>query len=575
MAAVRHSEPKKLAALLRGELDWVVMKCLEKQRDRRYETANGLARDIQRYLSNELVEARPPSAGYRVRKFVSRHRGQVLAAGLVLLALVAGVAGITWGLIREAKANAELRAASAVIERTNADLAASNDRVEARYKIAMDAIKTFHTGVSEDFLLKEPQFKALRDRLLKSAAGFYERLATLLGKETDAASRRALAAARSEIADLTADVGDLTAALALSREVLAAREALAAEPGADPETNADVARTLFEISKQLHDFGKPDDSFATLRRAEPLLVDVARSSPSSAAVQDALASCRVHLVRALAERGKLDEALVACRQARTHYEARNSEAWATAKVRNNLAVAVGNIGNLLSNTGKSQEAEAEHRAAIAINQKLIDEYPTNGNYRNSQARQHNNLAVSLAHTGRLKEAEAEYRAALALWRALAEEYPAVNYVQNNVAFVRVNLGGILQTLGRTKEAEAEYRAAQAVLRKVADEHPSNLLYRGNFAYGSLKLAVVLLSLGRPAEAQDEADRAVSLLRAMVEANPRLVGRLGESLLRAGQARRALGRSRWCGGAPEARDRDLPGHAAATARVRILPGGLLP
>ena len=130
MAALRHTEPKKLAALLRGELDWVVMKCLEKQRDRRYETANGLARDIQRYLSDEVVEARPPSAGYRVRKFVSRHRGQVLAAGLVLLALLAGVAGTTWGLIREAKANAGLT-------RANADLSRSRAAVQERYKLAV------------------------------------------------------------------------------------------------------------------------------------------------------------------------------------------------------------------------------------------------------------------------------------------------------------------------------------------------------------------------------------------------------------------------------------------------------
>ena len=63
MAALRQTEPRKLMALLRGELDWVVMKCLEKHRERRYETANGLARDIQRYLADEPVEARPPSGG--------------------------------------------------------------------------------------------------------------------------------------------------------------------------------------------------------------------------------------------------------------------------------------------------------------------------------------------------------------------------------------------------------------------------------------------------------------------------------------------------------------------------------
>jgi hypothetical protein len=92
-----------LLALLRGELDWVVMKCLEKQRDRRYETANGLARDIQRYLADELVEARPPSASYRFRKFVLGHKGQVLAASLVLFALLTGSAGTTWGILRSAQ----------------------------------------------------------------------------------------------------------------------------------------------------------------------------------------------------------------------------------------------------------------------------------------------------------------------------------------------------------------------------------------------------------------------------------------------------------------------------------------
>src|SRR5712692_6991215 len=98
LAAVRQTEPKKLMALLRGELDWVVMKCLEKQRERRYETANALARDVQRYLADEAVEARPPSAGYRLKKLVKRNKGPVIAGSLVLFALLAGMIGTTWGL---------------------------------------------------------------------------------------------------------------------------------------------------------------------------------------------------------------------------------------------------------------------------------------------------------------------------------------------------------------------------------------------------------------------------------------------------------------------------------------------
>jgi serine/threonine protein kinase len=80
VAANRGTDPARLSRLMRGELDWLVMKALEKDRTRRYETANGLARDIQRYLADEVIEARPPSVGYRVSKFVRRHKGQVIAA---------------------------------------------------------------------------------------------------------------------------------------------------------------------------------------------------------------------------------------------------------------------------------------------------------------------------------------------------------------------------------------------------------------------------------------------------------------------------------------------------------------
>ena len=100
IAANRSIEPARLSKLLQGELDWVVMKALEKDRNRRYDTANGFARDIQRYLADEVVEARPPSRGYRLKKVRQAEQGPVIAASLVLLSLLAGIAGTTWGLIR-------------------------------------------------------------------------------------------------------------------------------------------------------------------------------------------------------------------------------------------------------------------------------------------------------------------------------------------------------------------------------------------------------------------------------------------------------------------------------------------
>ncbi len=103
IASNRNVEPAQLKRELRGDLDWIVMKALEKDRGRRYETASGFGADVMRHLAHEPVQAAPPSRAYRVRKFVRKHRGAVVAVSLVVLALVAGIAGTTWGLFREAE----------------------------------------------------------------------------------------------------------------------------------------------------------------------------------------------------------------------------------------------------------------------------------------------------------------------------------------------------------------------------------------------------------------------------------------------------------------------------------------
>src|SRR5262249_3052356 len=103
----RQTEAPKLIHLVRGDLDWIVMKCLEKDRTRRYETANGLARDIERHLNNEPVVARSPSSVYRFQKFVRRNRIMATAASLVAAALVLGVVVSTWQAVQATRAKRE------------------------------------------------------------------------------------------------------------------------------------------------------------------------------------------------------------------------------------------------------------------------------------------------------------------------------------------------------------------------------------------------------------------------------------------------------------------------------------
>jgi hypothetical protein len=104
VAANRQMEPIKLGRFVRGNLDWIVMKALAKERDRRYESATAFAQDIERFLNHEPVSAGPPTVGYKLRKFVKRNRVQVVAGSLVLAALVLGICGTTFGLWRAKRA---------------------------------------------------------------------------------------------------------------------------------------------------------------------------------------------------------------------------------------------------------------------------------------------------------------------------------------------------------------------------------------------------------------------------------------------------------------------------------------
>jgi|GEM_PF-3211738 len=111
LAASRRTEPKRLGTLVRGELDWIVMKALDKDRKRRYETPTSLANDIEAHRTGEPVQAAPPSTAYRIQKFVRKHRGPVIAVATVGIVLLLGIIGTTWGyLVAERTAEREREA---------------------------------------------------------------------------------------------------------------------------------------------------------------------------------------------------------------------------------------------------------------------------------------------------------------------------------------------------------------------------------------------------------------------------------------------------------------------------------
>ena len=141
-AKLRAADGPKLIRLLRGDLDWIVMKCLEKDRTRRYDTANGLAADLKRFLENEPVMARPPSAAYRFQKLIRRKRRAALGIVAVAVAIVAGTASTNYAFLRERKAR--LKHAAAEHERNTESI-----RAEAVAKFMDDFLRQTLPGMHE------------------------------------------------------------------------------------------------------------------------------------------------------------------------------------------------------------------------------------------------------------------------------------------------------------------------------------------------------------------------------------------------------------------------------------------
>ncbi len=253
-------------------LEAVCLKAMATLAEERYPTPKALADDLDRWMADEPVTAWREPLARQARRWARRNRTTVTAAAVALLA---GVVGLSAVLVVQTRAKAELAASLKRETTANAALTRSQAAVQARYDLAVEAIKTFHTGVSEDFLLKQDQFKEVRDRLLKSASDFYGKLGALLGNESDLASRRALWQANFEVARLTDKVGKPEDALSAYRQVLAARLALAAEFPANPEIRADVGRSLTAVAVLLESIGKTVEADATYRKAENLLVKLA------------------------------------------------------------------------------------------------------------------------------------------------------------------------------------------------------------------------------------------------------------------------------------------------------------
>jgi tetratricopeptide (TPR) repeat protein len=451
IAACRQVEPRKLSGLMRGELDWIVMKALEKDRNRRYETANGLARDIQRYLDDEPVTACPPGAWYRMRKLARRHRAGVTAAAIVALTLVLATAVSTWQAVR-----ATLAERRALAER---------NRAEAGFRMARDAVDRSFTQVSQSPLLKAQGLERFRRDQLGNAREFYERFVRERFDTPEV--RHDLGLAHRRLAELDRELGNYPAAAESADRAIAIFSALANAPTGRPEHRRDLAAAYIALGLIHSDTACWELAEAAYRQAAAIQERELAAHPDSPRLRYDLANTLATSGFTLGRAERPDDMAPRLRQALDLLKKGGGDGASDIEYQSLLAKMQFNLGQLDTAKGWYDEAETALKEAVRLYGILVRSRPDAGPEDwESLARSQAILGVAYKRNSKLKEAEEVQQQGLQTFEKLTHEHPDVREFSYGLGRCYMELAKTADLGGRLDVALVRYDKAIAILEDV-------------------------------------------------------------------------------------------------------------
>ena len=547
ISAQRQTDPDRLARQLRGELDWIVMKALEKDRARRYETANGLGRDIQRYLDGDPVEAGPPSAAYKLGKLARKHR--------VALATIGAFAAL---LLVASATSLYLALAAGRAEKTALAEAAKSKRSEAESRAVLDFFRTkvlvaarplgYEGGLGNDVTLRAA-VDAAEPGIAKSFAG---------QPLIEASIRDTLAESYSFFGETELAISQLMSVLALRRQELG-------------DDHPDTRATMNNLALAYHDAGRFNDAL-------PLLEEIVRETKGKLGPDHpATLGAMLNLASGYQDTGRLAEAIALLEETRRRRQALFGADHAdTLSSMHNLALVYRDAGRmadalpLLEQTleGRRVQLGPDHPDTLASMNSLAITYRNAGRLtdalplyeeafkrlkaqfglkRTESLAALSNLAGAYQAVGRSTESLALYEEALAGYTALlGPDHVSTVIATNNVANAYRDVGRLADALPVLEGS------LQRVKAKLGPEHPHSLMSMYNLARAYL---------------ETRSARAEPLLREFLEIRQRkspndwrtfeTCSMLGESL---------LGQKKWT----EAEQLLLSGYEGMKSRAAKIP-----
>jgi tetratricopeptide (TPR) repeat protein len=540
LVQVRSSEPlppSRVQPKVPRDLEAVCLKCLEKERHRRYGTAQALADDLARFVRGEATHARPVAGWERGLKWARRR--PALAALLSVSAL--GAATLLAVVLAY---NARLAGA----------LAATNEQrgfAEDHLRLARLALDGYITRTANDERLKAQDLEPLRRDLLSSAASLYASLAAVRSASPAVQAERGWACYRLGV--LTREVGSPVEALRHFDEALGVFRKLSRQRSADPDLRAGQAICLTQLGALRVNLHQPRAAESDAREAVAILESLAGRAPGDS-YEHELAWADLALGSAYQADGQMGPAEAVMRRAchflerlaRQHHEDANKQL--------SLAQGLNQLAGIYERTGRPDEAEGHYKhAALLLErleraghpcaterantlnalgflynrvrrkvearsafdharevlERLVAEHSSVVPYQYQLAIAFNNLADLDQEIRRPGVSEAEYHKARAILERLTREHPSVPAFASELARTHVDLGGLYQSIGCSEPAALALGEGCAVLERVALEEPGNAIYRSNLAGAYDRLATIHRGAGRHDKAEEARSRARS------------------------------------------------------------------
>ncbi len=501
ISANRQMEPAQLTKLVRGELDWIVMKSLEKDRNRRYETANGLAADVQRYLNDEAVEACPPSSRYRLHKFLRRNKGPVVAslglAALLVLGIIGTSVGMAWAF--NAEHEATLSAKSEFEQRQRAELAYEAEVKQRRR--ARKAVDEMYTQVAQKWLANQPRMEKIQRDFLEKSLQYYQEFAE--EKSNDPVEQLETAKAYRRMGSMYETLGENDKSKESHDKSIAITEKLSAEFPAAREYREELADNFYllgYLQMYSNQLGPAKDYFErALVIYEKLIVDFEPDQSLRYGLAESRHSIGNILSGMLGGESHSEEARKLYSQSVDLYREMILDEPENAENQSKLGGVLNDWGITLQKGRKFAEALPLLEEAISRQKEALRLDPRKPNYRQFLC---NHLVVMADIADGLGDHELAVttsREALNVQAKLADDFREVRHYQHANAEYAYYLGKRLLK-DDPQEAEVILRQAALIIEKLSDSFDTSIRRRELLVACHLELGHLLFNALRYEEA---------------------------------------------------------------------------